>query len=86
MTAPMLVKFLGKFSGLIVTHKSDAGHWVKSPPREEGWLRGQSKVAKPPYSAQTGWSLTSHFRTHSEAGVVSDHPVRSIKGGFAASY
>src|SRR5437588_9247287 len=26
-----------------------------SPPREEGWLRGQSKVAKPPYSAQTGW-------------------------------
>jgi len=40
-------------------------------PREEGWLRGQSKVAKPPYSAQTGaqrerdsakhkeWSLTS---------------------------
>ena len=30
-----------------------------SPPREEGWLRGQSKVAKPPYSAQTGWSRAS---------------------------
>jgi len=26
------------------------------------------------------------FKTHSEARMVSDHPVRSINGGFAASY
>src|SRR5262245_35878657 len=24
---------------------------------EEGWMRGQSNVAKPPFSAQTGWSV-----------------------------
>src|SRR2546427_2309710 len=57
-----------------------------SPPREEGWLRDQSKVAKPPYSAQTGWSLTNSVsECVLERWLVSDHPVRSIKGGFAAS-
>jgi hypothetical protein len=24
---------------------------------EEGWMRGQSNAAKPPFSAQTGWSV-----------------------------
>jgi hypothetical protein len=37
------------------------------------------KSAKPTLEPQTGWSLT-------EAGCVSDHPVRSIKGGFAAFF
>src|SRR6267378_670455 len=37
----------------------DMSAWAHSPPLEEGWLRGQLKVAKPPYSAETGWSLTS---------------------------
>src|SRR6266436_3731847 len=42
------------------------------------------KAAKPPKRPQTGWSLTSHdSRTHSATWFVSDHPVRSIKGGFA---
>jgi len=30
-------------------------------------------------------ALTPRFKTHSEASLVSDHPVRSMKGGFAAS-
>jgi membrane-bound serine protease (ClpP class) len=38
---------------------------------------GTKKIsAKPTLAPQTGWSLTDNFR-------VSDHPVRSIKGGFA---
>jgi hypothetical protein len=51
---------------------------------EEGWMRGQEIIAKLPYSAQTGWSLTSHVGSvsHAETSLVSDHPVRSIKGSF----
>src|SRR5882762_4451170 len=55
-----------------------------SPPHEEGWLRHQQNFAKPTLAPQTGWSLTSHCsRMHSAIWFVSDHSVRSIKGGFA---
>ena len=58
-------------------------------------MRRQENVAKLPYSAQTGWSLRNpvseyKFRklfiwcfSHPETCLVSDHAVRSIKGGFA---
>src|SRR5215470_5693274 len=53
---------------------------AQSPPREEGWLRPEQNVAKLPYSAQTGWSLTNYVpRMHSETWLESDHPGRSKK-------
>ena len=43
-------------------------------------MRGQQEGAKPPCSAQTGWS------DRDDAGFRrSDHPVRSNKGSFAPS-
>jgi antitoxin ParD1/3/4 len=45
---------------------------------QEGWLRHQEKTAQPTLAPQTGWSA------HESRGSYRDHPVRSIKGGFAA--
>jgi hypothetical protein len=28
-----------------------------APPGQEGWLRDQVNIAKPPYLAQTGWLI-----------------------------
>ena len=51
-----------------------------SPPREEGWLRHQENFGEAHLSAADG--VVAH-----ELGFgVSDHPGRSIKGGFAAFY
>ena len=49
-----------------------------SPPREEGRLRHQEKVGEAHLSAADG------VVAHTEMLFLSDHPVRSIKGGFAA--
>ena len=43
-------------------------------------MRGQREIAKPPYSAQTGWSVRRNVEFRR-----SDHPVRSNKGSFAPS-
>jgi len=50
-----------------------------SPPREEGWLRHQENFGEAHLSAADG------VVAHKSCFGVSDHPVRSIKGGFAAS-
>src|SRR5919198_1318270 len=40
----------------------------------------KKNAAKPPYSAQTGWSLTNHVpRMHSATWLESDHPVRAFQ-------
>src|SRR5262249_46082092 len=52
---------------------------------QEGWLRHQEKRCEATAAAQTGWSgLKKCFRMRSlkEAPTI-DHPVRSVKGGFA---
>jgi len=49
-----------------------------SPPREEGWLRHQANFGEAHPSAADG------VVAHTENWLVSDHPVRSHKGRFAA--
>jgi hypothetical protein len=41
-----------------------------APPGQEGWLREEVKIAKPPYLAQTGWWI--------QRGSLIHHP-----GAFA---
>src|SRR5215468_8047096 len=58
-------------------------------PREEGWLRPKQNVAKPPYSAQTGWSLTNYVpRIHSGTWLKATTPAarkRRLRGIFLIS-
>ena len=46
-------------------------------------MRVMKNVAQHPCSAQTGWSNTTQTRI-SKRAIEIDHPVRSIRGGFAA--
>ena len=58
--------------------RSDAGN---SPPDTGGVAAASiKKTAKPTLWPQTGWSGTP------KRFVMRDHPVRSIKGGLAASF
>jgi hypothetical protein len=49
---------------------------------ERGGCALMKNVAKHPCSAQTGWSKTTP-NPHSETFWEIDHPVRSIRSGFA---
>src|SRR5439155_1176050 len=51
---------------------------------EEGWLRQEENVAKPPKGCRRGGGSHAMSKTHSETVGVSDHPVRSSK--VAARY
>ena len=56
-----------------------------SPPHRGGVAAPSRKYREASKAVQTGWSLTSHVsKSHAETVCVSDHPVRSIKGGFAS--
>jgi hypothetical protein len=50
---------------------------LRQAPREEGWMR-LKKISRRLRSAADG------MVAHNETALVSDHPVRSVKGGFAA--
>ena len=53
---------------------------------QEGWLRHQEKDAKPPQRRRRGGSIAEMFRNaFFRRGSILDHPVRSVKGGFATS-
>jgi hypothetical protein len=55
-----------------------------SPPCEGGVAAPLRKSCEATEAAQTGWSPTSRVSECTVARwVVSDHPVRSLKGGFA---
>src|SRR3989442_5019396 len=54
------------------------------PPREEGRLRHQENIAKHQSGADGVVAHEPTFKTHPETLRVSDHPVRSLGGGFAA--
>src|SRR4030095_9540709 len=49
-----------------------------APAGQEGWLRDQENVAKPPLSRRRGGGSSSKTFL-----VLNHHPVRSIKGSFA---
>src|SRR5437660_11724233 len=52
--------------------------WVHSPPYK-GVAAASIKSREATEEPQTGWSLTRHVsQTHSEASLVSDHPVRAF--------
>src|SRR5437016_38213 len=53
--------------------------WVHSPPYKGGVAAASIKSREATEEPQTGWSLTRHVsQTHSEASLVSDHPVRAF--------
>ena len=60
--ANLLCGFLGYLlrgslcNGLFPSTAGVLSNAAQSPPREEGWMRGQENVAKHPCFAQTGWS------------------------------
>src|SRR5437879_12207403 len=50
-----------------------------SPPLQGGVAAASIKSREATEEPQTGWSLTRHVsQTHSEASLVSDHPVRAF--------
>ena len=71
---PLLLQTVGALYGAV---KKRLNGWVKSIPLlvRRGGCTINKNAAKPPYSAQTGWSLANH----SETWLESDHPGRSRK-------
>src|SRR5512138_2085831 len=60
---------------------------VYSPPHEEGWLRHQENFGEANLNAAAGVVAHKHMFSKRILNLdsVSDHPVRSFKGGFAIS-